>query len=139
VFNANRIFNEQMSGAFNQTTETLGRWRSPERPGNGKMPRAVWDDPNSNARTSDRYVEDGSYLRIRNLTLGYTLPPALAGILRMSRLRVYASAQNLHTFTRYKGFDPEVGPYRGNSLQNGVNNGTYPVARVLLAGLNASF
>jgi TonB-linked SusC/RagA family outer membrane protein len=139
VFNANRIFNEQMSGAFNQTTETLNRWRSPEQPGNGKMPRAVWDDPNINARTSDRYVEDGSYLRIRNLTLGYTLPQALTGTLRMSRLRVYASAQNLHTFTRYKGFDPEVGPYRGNSLQNGVNNGTYPVARVLLAGLNVSF
>jgi TonB-linked SusC/RagA family outer membrane protein len=139
VFNANRIFNEQMSGAFNQTTETLNRWRSPEQPGNGKMPRAVWDDPNTNARTSDRYVEDGSYLRIRNLTLGYTLPQALAQTLRISRLRVYASAQNLHTFTRYKGFDPEVGPYRGNSLQNGVNNGTYPVARVLLAGVNVSF
>lgn len=139
LFNANRIFDEQMSGAFNQTAKTLNRWQSAGQPGDGKMPRAVWDDPNTNARTSDRYVEDGSYLRIKNLTIGYKLPAGLSNKIKLQQVRFYAGVQNLLTITKYQGFDPEVGPYQQSGLQNGVDNGTYPVARTVTFGLNIGF
>jgi TonB-linked SusC/RagA family outer membrane protein len=139
LFNVNRVFDEQMSGAFNQTAKTLNRWRSTSQPGDGKMPRAVWDDPNINARTSDRYVENGSYLRVRNLTIGYKLPAKWLTRVKLQQARVYATAQNLLTITKYQGFDPEIGPYQQSGLQNGVDNGTYPVARTISFGLDLSF
>jgi TonB-linked SusC/RagA family outer membrane protein len=139
VYNVNRTYNEQMSGAFNQTAETLNRWRSATQPGNGSVPRAVWNDPNYNARPSDRFVEDGSYVRIKNLTLGYALPGSLLSALKIAQIRLYATAQNLYTFTKFKGFDPETGSYQQSSLYTGVNNGTYPVARTLIMGLNVGF
>jgi TonB-linked SusC/RagA family outer membrane protein len=141
LFNANRIFTEAMSGAANQTTETLNRWKSAADPGNGEMPRAVYGDPNTNARVSDRYVEDGSFLRIKNLTLGYTLPAKWLGTstVHAQSLRLYATAQNLATFTKYRGYDPEVGSFGQSSLQTGVDNGAYPVARTLTLGLNVGF
>ncbi len=80
------------------------------------MPRAVFNDPNKNTRVSDRFVEDGSYLRIKNITLGYTLPRSLVQRAKMSSLRVYISCQNLVTFTKYTGFDPEV-PSNGIDLE----------------------
>ena len=139
LFNGNRIFDEQMSGAFNQTAKTLNRWQSEAQPGDGKMPRAVWDDPNTNARTSDRYVEDGSYIRIKTLMIGYVLSNKILPKLKMRQLRIYTSAQNLLTLTKYQGFDPEIGPYQQSGLQNGVDNGTYPVARTITFGLNIGF
>lgn len=127
IFNANNVFQESMAVAQNQTQSVLSRWE-----GEGTsniMPRAIFNDPNNNSRISSRFLEDGSYLRIKNVTFGYTLPNNLLSRYKVQRIRIYASAQNLLTFTKYSGFDPEV-PY------NGVDYNVYPVTRVLSLGLN---
>jgi TonB-linked SusC/RagA family outer membrane protein len=140
LFNANRIFDEAMSGAANQTTRVLGRWQSATAPGDGVTPRAVFGDPNLNTRVSDRYIEDGSFLRLKNVTLGYTFPVKDGGVgfgkVRAQSLRLYATAQNLLTFTHYTGYDPEVGSFGQQVRTTGVDNGTYPVSRTFTVGLN---
>ncbi|KYP14073.1 MAG: SusC/RagA family TonB-linked outer membrane protein [Flavihumibacter sp. CACIAM 22H1] len=130
IFNANRIYQEGMAVAQNQTTAVLDRWN-----GEGSsttMPRAVFNDPNKNTRISDRFIEDGSYLRIKNITLGYTFSSALIQRFKMSSARLYFSCQNLLTFTKYTGFDPEV-------PTNGVDLNVYPVTRIVSGGINISF
>lgn len=90
---------------------------------------------------SDRFIEDGSYLRIQNVSLGYTLPQQWTKKIGVSNLKIYANLQNLHTFSKYKGFDPEIGisyGYQGSQL-TGVDNGRYPSPRIYTFGLNASF
>ncbi|GGG33822.1 SusC/RagA family TonB-linked outer membrane protein [Hymenobacter glacieicola] len=141
LFNANRIFTEAMSGAANQTTQVLDRWKSAAEPGDGQTPRAVFGDPNINSRVSDRYIEDGSFLRVKNVALGYTFPAKWLGTstVHAQSLRLYATAQNLLTFTKYSGFDPEVGSFGQSSLQTGVDNGAYPVSRTFTVGLNVGF
>jgi TonB-linked SusC/RagA family outer membrane protein len=130
IYNANRIYQEGMAVAVNQTTAVLDRWTGPNT--SNSMPRAVFNDPNKNTRVSDRFVEDGSYLRIKNITLGYTLPGNLASRMKMQSARLYLSAQNLLTFTKYTGFDPEV-------PANGIDLNVYPVTRTISAGINISF
>jgi hypothetical protein len=96
----------------------------------------VYNDPNQNIRASSHYIEDGSYMRIKLLTLGYTLPKELTSALHGQRIRIYVSSQNLATITKYTGFDPELGN-NGNSI--GVDRGIYPQARSFLAGVNVGF
>jgi hypothetical protein len=103
------------------------------------VPRIVTSDPNDNRRISDRYIEDGSYLRIKNLTLGYTLPNSVTRTLRMSSLRLYVQLLNLYTFTNYSGYDPEIGAQRQNVLKSGVDEGRYPSPRTYLMGVNVKF
>ncbi len=100
------------------------------------IPRAIQNDPNQNTRTSDRYVEDGSYIRFRNISLAYTFPAALAGKLRLSGLRLYTNVQNAYTFTKYTGYDPEIGQDTLGSYVYGVDNGRYPSPRIYTLGLN---
>jgi TonB-linked SusC/RagA family outer membrane protein len=102
-------------------------------------PRPIADSANNNLLISDRYVEDGSYLRIQNITLGYSLPQDVISKYKISRLRLYGSAQNLYTFTDYSGYDPEIGSFNQNVLLSGIDNGRYPVARTFLVGLNVEF
>ncbi|WP_119792525.1 SusC/RagA family TonB-linked outer membrane protein [Flavobacterium anhuiense] len=102
-------------------------------------PRPIADSSNNNLLISDRYVEDGSYLRIQNITLGYSLPQDVISKYKISRLRLYGSAQNLYTFTNYSGYDPEIGSFNQNVLLSGIDNGRYPVARTFLVGLNLEF
>lgn len=130
IFNANRIWSEGMAVAQNQTMATLDRWRGEGT--SNTMPRAVFNDPNKNTRVSDRYIEDGSYLRIKNVTLGYTLPTTLTERVKMKSARIYASAQNLYTFTNYSGLDPEV-------PGNGIDFNVYPVTRTISLGVNIGF
>lgn len=130
IFNANRIYQEGMAVAQNQTTATLNRWRGEGT--SNEMPRAVFNDPNKNTRVSDRFIEDGSYLKIKNLTLGYTLPKSISEKIKMSVARIYVSCQNLATFTKYTGFDPEV-------PANGIDFNVYPVTRTISAGINITF
>ncbi|MGI4738125.1 MAG: TonB-dependent receptor [Janthinobacterium lividum] len=136
VYNLNRYYTEGgLYGASNASTLTLDRWTGPNT--SNYVPRAVAGDPNQNLRISSHYVEDGSYLRIKLLTLGYTLPKALFDKLpAVQRVRLYVSAQNLLTLTGYKGFDPELGNQGGSF---GVDRGIYPQARVLLGGINIGF
>jgi len=127
IFNANRLYTEAMSVAQNQTIATLNRWNGEGT--SNTMPRAVFNDPNKNTRQSDRYIEDGSYLRIKNVTLGYSIPGLLLKKIHISTARFYLSAQNLFTLTKYTGIDPEVG-------SNGIDNNVYPVTRTYSIGVN---
>jgi len=101
-------------------------------------PLAV-DDATLNSVPSSAWVEDGSFLKLKNLTVGYTLPVSLAKKFSLSRLRVYVSTQNLFTITHYSGLDPEIGIQGGNATQNGVDGGTYPSSRFYTFGLNVTF
>ena len=103
------------------------------------VPRFVFNDPNDNRRISDRYIEDGSFIRLRTVNLGYTLPSKTIAKAKLSNAKVYVSAQNLVTITDYSGYDPEIGSFNQNPLINGVDNGRYPVAQSLTFGLNATF
>ncbi len=106
-----------------------------------KIPHTSLNDPNDNDRISDRYVEDGSFLRIKNITLGYTFPKALLNKAKIENLRVYVNIQNLYTFTKYTGYDPEVGASTQDStgLAYGLDNGRYPSPAMYSFGLNITF
>ena len=130
IFNANRVYQEGMAVAQYQTTAVLDRWTGEGT--SNSMPRAVFNDPNKNTRISNRFVEDGSYLRIKNITLGYTLPKSISQKAKMSTARIYLSCQNLYTFTKYSGFDPEV-------AASGIDYNLYPVTRTISAGINLVF
>lgn len=106
-----------------------------------KIPHSSINDPNDNDRISDRYVEDGSFLRIKNITLGYTFPKALLNKAKIENLRVYVNIQNLYTFTKYTGYDPEVGASTQDSsgLTYGLDNGRYPSPAMYSFGLNITF
>ena len=106
-----------------------------------KTPRPTIQDPNDNDRLSTRYIEDGSYLRIKNITLGYTFPKTVLQKVKIENVRVYMNIQNLYTFTKYTGFDPEVGASTQDSsgLTFGVDNGRYPSPMTCSFGLNITF
>lgn len=130
IFNANNISNEGMAGAANQTTAVLDRWT-----GEGtsySMPRAILNDPAKNNRNSDRWVENGSYLRIKNITLGYNFPKKWTSKLTLENARIFISCENVATITSYSGFDPEVDV-------NGIDNNRYPISRTFNLGLNFNF
>ena len=103
------------------------------------LPRAIIGDPNDNDRISDRYVEDGSYLRLKNLALGYTFPKKLIKSLGVENLRLYCNIQNLFTITGYDGYDPEIGVSTMSINVMGVDYGRYPSPTTYSFGLNMSF
>ena len=106
---------------------------------NPSMPRISNIDPNANRRTSDRYIEDGSYIRIKTLSLSYNVPAQWLKIARVSSLKLNASIQNLYTFTKYTGYDPEIGQDNLVSTLYGVDNGRYPSARTVTFGVSLNF
>jgi TonB-linked SusC/RagA family outer membrane protein len=130
IYNGNRATLEAMSVAQNQMVTVLDRWR-PEYHST-TMPRAVFSDPNKNNRTSDRFLESGDYLRLKNITIGYTLPKHLTKKALMEEVRFSISGQNLYTLTRYTGLDPEVGG-------SGIDSNVYPITRNFTFGLNIMF
>lgn len=135
----NDIYNATVRYDFNyvnRPVSVLNRWTGA---GTSTVePRVNLLDQNQNARVSDRFVEDGSYLRLKNVQLGYALPKSLLKKIKFEKFRLYVSAQNLFTFTKYSGMDPEIGAY-GGALNAGVDRGFYPQARVLLGGVNVTF
>ncbi|HTI11654.1 MAG TPA: TonB-dependent receptor [Puia sp.] len=139
VFNAERIIAEGMVRLFNSGTAVLNAWTPTNT--NTDIPRAISADPNQNARPSNRWLEDGSYLRLKNLMLGYTLPAGSLHSLTkgaVTRFRIYISSQNLFTVAKYKGWDPEVGTRR-TTLTNGIDYGQYPSARSYQVGVQVGF
>lgn len=132
---------EGMTRLFNAGTAVLNRW-TPENT-NTSVPRAVAGDPNQNARASDRFIEDGSYFRVKNLTIGYTIAsPGNFTKNTINRLRVYTTMQNLLTLTKYEGgFDPEIGNRNAgtNDLTSGIDYGQFPQARSIVVGLQLGF
>lgn len=128
---------ENLDGVFNVRKEVAQRWRSEENPGNGKIPSTRAGTTELFRFTNTRWVSDGSFLTVKNITLGYTIPmkknPYISGI------RVYGSAQNMITLTKYHGMNPEVNANGANGLKQGVDNSSYPVPITYTFGLNINF
>jgi len=138
ILNLSRRFFENLEGNANQLTTVLDRWVSPSQPGNGITPRANARTTGNNNAVSTRWVEDGSYLRIQNVSLGYQLPKEWMSKAKIQQVRIYASAQNLFTFTKYLNFNPEVSNYE-SALTAGVDYGVYPLAKTFTVGVNFGF
>lgn len=130
IYNANNIDNTGMAAAYNQTIDVLKRWQGEGT--SNSMPRAVFGDPNQNTRVSDRFVENGSYLRLKNITLSYTFPKQWLQKAQIENARLSLSCENVATITGYSGFDPEVGI-------NGIDQNRYPISRTFSLGLNFNF
>ena len=129
-----------LSARFNnQLVEVLDYYDAEAGRTDTDVPRPVAGSDNPNLKVSSRFVEEASFLRLQNISLGYTLPQALLDRTVLSRLRLYASVQNLYTFTRYSGYDPEVGSYNQRATLTNVDNGRYPLPRTFTLGLNVSF
>lgn len=143
IFNALKYEGLFVNPAYNQYTEIMGRFH-PENNPNGNLPRVTTKDNNSNRRISDYYVESGSYLRMKTLTLGYTFNKNLSKKIGLQKLRVYVTAQNLFTITPYSGFDPDLGNAYSNELNNtstdiGIDRGQFPQPRTFILGVNINF
>jgi TonB-dependent starch-binding outer membrane protein SusC len=136
IFNASRLEGEAMNDYKNQLASTLNRWTTPGQITD--VPRATFGEKH-NSELSTRFIEDGSYLRIKAITLSYTLPKALLSKAKIADVKIYVTGQNLFTITKYTGYDPEVNAYGGNNLAQGVDYGTYPQNKTIIAGLNLSF
>jgi TonB-dependent starch-binding outer membrane protein SusC len=133
VYNAQRARLEAMSGYDNQATTVNSRWRNPG--DQTDMPRLLHGDAVGNTRFSSRWVEDAAYIRFKTITLSYNVPAAISEKLRfLNNGKIYATAQNLHTFTRYKGYDPEVASIT-NQVMYGVDYGNVPQLRSFIVGL----
>lgn len=145
IWNDLKYWTEGTTRPFNSSADIVSRWRTEGDV--SEYPKAGQHATGSqNLRPSDRYVENGSYLRLRNVTLGYTFPLSNMGILSrtFSSLRLYATAQNLLTITKYKGYDPEIGAQDSNSQESflfarGIDGGQYPQPRSFMLGVQVGF
>jgi TonB-linked SusC/RagA family outer membrane protein len=142
IFNATRTFTNTSTSYFNQERRMLNRWTAPNSTNDASLPRMNSKDADNSDKISDNYVEDGSYLRIKDLQLGYSLPKSL---MKSHNIRIYIGVANLLTVTKYTGLDPEIGqPVDGRNNGNndpldiGIDRGTYPQARTLFSGINVS-
>jgi TonB-dependent starch-binding outer membrane protein SusC len=123
---------ERNANYTNKYRGVLARWTGAGTTNNARNPRYSFIDDNSNIRISDRYVEDGSFIKIKNIQLGYTFPAAVTKKI-FSRLRIYAQVKNAFTFTKYSGYDPEIA---GGILDTGIDRGAYPQARTYSFGID---
>ncbi len=138
IANIFRRYINNMEGGGNCQIDALDRWTSESNPGNGLTVRANRSATGKNGETSTWHIEDGSYLRIKNITFGVTLPKTWLSHAQITNLRVYFSTQNPFTFTKYSGYNPEVN-MKGNPLTPGIDYGTYPLAKSYVFGLNVTF
>jgi TonB-linked SusC/RagA family outer membrane protein len=136
IYNSTRVDLEGMFDSKNQSVEVLNRW-TPENPVTD-MPRAV-KNSTSNIANSSRFVEDGSYVRLKTVTLSYKIIDNNPKIKAIKQFSVYATGENLLTFTGYSGFDPEVSAYGNNAVAMGIDYGTYPQSINVIFGLNVQF
>jgi TonB-dependent starch-binding outer membrane protein SusC len=142
IYNATRTATEGMIRFFNAGTQVLNAWTPSHT--NTNVPRAISADPNNNARPSPRFIEDGSYLRLKNIILSYNVPAnSLQSMTKgvVSNISIYISAQNVLTFTKYSGYDPEVGNHipGSSTLTNGIDYAVYPQPKGFQVGINANF
>ncbi|WP_298237049.1 TonB-dependent receptor [uncultured Algibacter sp.] len=137
IFNANGRTLTTSNLTYRNQLESVRDFWSPQNT-NSTHPRYT-QNATSNIFISDRYIEDGSYLRIQNVRLGYNLPSEIFEKIGLSRVNIYGSVQNLYTFTDYSGYDPEVGSLNQNPLLQGVDNGRYPTPRTFTVGLDIEF
>lgn len=146
--NGNKLFNgvkyrtETGTGYRNYSASTLNAWSETNK--NTSVPRLTHNDPNHNNRVSTRFLENGSFLRLKNLQIGYSIPKVTLDRIGISYCRVYASANNLFTITDYSGYDPEIGGEKPNRYENplywrGVDNGNYPQSQTFNFGVQVNF
>lgn len=135
IYNGNRYFYESMMTPGNMLTSTLDAWRPDHT--NTDVPRAVYNDPNGNARESERFLENGSFVRMRQAQIGYTLPTALLKKVNIEKLRFYISGDNLFTITGYSGVDPEFST--SSPLNAGMDRYIYPFTRSYTIGAQLTF
>lgn len=134
----NQTFSVANSGVQNGLKEiAMGRYISPDKPGGGKYGRSIRGSRNGGS--AGYALQDGSFVRIRNISFGYALPSSLVNKLKLNSVRIYATATNLFTFTKYNGFDPEVSNSGDDLRAAGLDFGTYPQARTYSFGVNLSF
>ncbi|RZK64254.1 MAG: hypothetical protein EOO92_27750 [Pedobacter sp.] len=138
VANIYKRYINNMEGNTNNMADAVNRWQSEADYGDGKTIRANRTAKGLNGQISTAHIEDGSYLRIRSITLGATLPKELLKSINVSKLRIYVALQNPFTFTKYSGYNPEVSS-RDNPLTPGVDYGTYPIAKSYNIGFNLDF
>lgn len=138
ILNLSRRYFYNQEGNMNNYKGALNRWKSESEPGDGQTVRANRVSKGQNGTTSTWHVEDGSYLRIKNIVLGYTLPAAWTKKAFVSNARIYLSMQNPFTFTSYEGYNPEVSN-RSDATTNGEDYGVYPLARTTSLGINLTF
>ncbi len=137
VLNATRIETEGMNDVKNGSTATLRRWK--QAGDITDVPVAMFADPNKNSRISTRFIEDGSYLRLRNITLTYHLPVKWVQKIHVQKFDVYVSGQNLWVLTKYSGYDPEVNRDGSSSISQGIDYGTYPQFKTITGGFRIEF
>ena len=135
IYNGNRFEMEGMDSKRNFLASTQNAWTIDNT--DTKIPRAVHNDPNLNNRESTRFLENGAYLRLKSLQLGYTIPEQLTSKVGVDRVRLYLSGQNLLTITDYTGLDPEIG--RSSVLNTGVDRVLYPQTQSVLLGVQVGF
>lgn len=134
LYNGNRYFYESMNSGTNMLATTLNSWTPDNR---SDIPRAVLGDPNGNSRESDRFLENGNFVRLRQLQIGYSLPKSILEAANIDKLRFYVSAENLFTITKYKGIDPEFS--RASLLDTGVDRFVYPFTKSFVFGVQYIF
>lgn len=138
IFNATRAYTYNTSSTFKNDIAILNYWTSTNT--NTNIPRLTPTDSNDNMRISDRYIEDGSYFRLKNLQLSYSLPAAIVNKLNIPGFRIFVSAQNVFTLTKYSGMYPEIGQALSTSyLSRGVDYGNYPQSRIVTGGISINF
>jgi hypothetical protein len=103
------------------------------------IPRVTTNDNNRNNRMSTRFIEDGSYVRVKNISLSYTIPQQLTRKVSIERFKVYANVQNVYTFTNYSGYDPEIGAFNQNAMMQNIDMGRYPSPRTYTFGVSIDF
>ena len=138
IYNNNNVFAEGLNSVFAPTVRAWeNRWQ--EEGDITDIPRLASGDPNNNRRDSDRFAEDGDYIRLKTLTVGYNIPESLFGDTGIARLKIYASGYNLWTGTGYSWFDPEVNTFDGNNTALGTDFLTFPQPRSIVFGINLGF
>lgn len=135
LFNGLKYRTERLDNYWNYSEDALNAWTPMNT--NTDIPRASREDLNGNRRVSDRFIEDGSYFRLRTLQIGYTLPKSVLSIINIDKVRVYVGGNNLFTATSYSGYDPEV--FGDDVLNRGVDWGRYPLFRSFIFGLDLTF
>jgi TonB-dependent starch-binding outer membrane protein SusC len=151
IFNATRFTTDDNGGNFNLDRRMLNAWSGPGSTNDPSLARMSQLSSNDNDEISDRYIEDGSYARLKTLQIGYSLPAEICKKIYVEKLRFYIGGSNLLTFTKYSGLDPEIGvgnlDETGAANQNGVtysnlnfgvDRGTYPQARSFIFGVNVT-
>jgi len=132
LYNGPSTYTRSSVGLYNVSRDMIHRWTGENTQRSARYPRMYAKDINNERYDTDRFIENGSYLRVKTLQVGYSINKSILEKLSIGNVRIYLNSQNLLTFTKYSGMDPEIG-------LEGVDRGTYPQARTYSLGLDVTF